>query len=59
MDKKDLDSWINKNVKVILTIEGAFYNGKLIEEQKNGLLLKANGKRVYLPYESILALEEL
>ena len=59
MDKKDLDSWINKSVKIILTIEGAFYNGNLIEEQKNGLLLKSNNKMIYVPYESILALEEL
>ena len=59
MDKKDLDSWINKSVKLILTIEGAFYNGNLIEEQKNGLLLKSNNKMIYVPYESILALEEL
>ena len=55
---KDLDSWINLPVKVILHEDG-FYQGFLVEEQKNGILIKCSGKRVYIPYESILSLEEL
>ena len=58
-DKKDLDSWIGKSVKAVLTNESSFYIGVLIEEQKNGILIKANEKRIYIPYESILALEGL
>jgi hypothetical protein len=30
----------------------------LIEEQKNGLLITVSGKQVYVPYESVLALEQ-
>ena len=55
---KDLDSWINKRVRVILTNESSFYEGILLFEMKNGLLIEANKKRVYVPYESILSLEE-
>ena len=55
---KDLDPWIGKSVKAILNAEGSFYIGKLIEEQKNGILIKVKEKRIYIPYESILALEE-
>ena len=57
--KKDLDSWIGRPVKVILNSESSFYEGILIEEQKNGILIEANGKMIYVPYESLLALEEL
>ena len=57
-DGKDLDSWINLPVKVLLNAEG-FYQGTLIEEMRNGILISANKKRVYVPYESILSLEEL
>jgi hypothetical protein len=57
--KKDLDSWINKSVKAVLTNESSFYVGVLIEEQKNGILIEANGRMIYVPYESILSLEEL
>ena len=57
-DGKDLDSWINLPVKVLLNAEG-FYQGTLIEEMRNGILIEANKKRVYVPYESILSLEEL
>ena len=57
-DGKDLDSWINLPVKVILHEDG-FYQGFLVEEQKNGILIKCSGKRVYVPYESLLSLEEL
>ena len=55
---KDLDGWINLPVKVILHEDG-FYQGFLVEEQKNGILIKCSGKKVYIPYESILSLEEL
>ena len=61
MNKKnarDLDSWFKKNVKIILNAE-SFYEGIFLEEQKNGILIKANEKRIYIPYESILALEEI
>ena len=58
-DKKDLDSWIGKSVKAVLTNESSFYIGVLIEEQKNGILIRSNKKRIYIPYESILALEGL
>ena len=57
--KKDLDSWIGRPVKVILNSESSFYEGILIEEQKNGILIRSNKKRIYIPYESILALEGL
>ena len=57
--KKDLDSWIGKSVKVLLTNESSFYIGVLIEEQKNGLLIEANRKMIYVPYESVLSIEEL
>ena len=55
---KDLDSWIGIPVKVVLNSESSFYIGVLVEEQKNGLLIEANRKRIYIPYESILSLEE-
>ena len=54
---KDLDSWINLPVKVLLNAEG-FYQGTLIEEMKNGILISANKKHIYIPYESILSIEE-
>ena len=56
--EKDLDSWIGKHVKVLLNVE-AFCEGILLEEQKNGLLIKSNEKRIYIPYESILVIEEI
>jgi hypothetical protein len=56
--KKDLDGWINLRVKILLNADG-FYQGTLIEEMRNGILISANKKRVYVPYESILSLEEL
>ena len=55
--EKDLDSWIGKPVKVFLNVE-AFYEGILLEEQKNGILIEANGKMIYVPYESVLVIEE-
>ena len=57
--KKDLDSWIGRPVKVILNSESSFYEGILLEEQKNGILVKTDKGRVYVPYESILSIEEL
>ena len=56
-DSKDLDAWIGKPVKVLLHADG-YYTGTLIEEQKNGLLIQVSGKQVYIPYESVLALEQ-
>ena len=57
--KKDLDLWIGKHIKAVLNNEGSYYIGVLVAEQKNGLLIKANKKMIYVPYESILSLEEL
>ena len=57
--KKDLDLWIGRPVRVLLNSESSFYNGVLVEEMRNGLLIEANKKRVYVPYESILSLEEV
>ena len=54
---KDLDSWIGKPLKVLLNAE-SYYTGTLLSEQKNGLLLQVSGKQVYVPYESVLALEQ-
>ena len=56
--EKDLDSWINKSVKVVLHEDG-FYTGTLISELKNGLLIESSGKRIYIQYESIVSLEEV
>jgi hypothetical protein len=56
---KDLDSWIGKSVKAVLNNEGSFYIGVLKEEQKNGILIEANGKMIYIPYESVLSIEEI
>ena len=57
-EEKDLDSWINKRVKVLLNAEG-YYDGILLSEQRNGLLIKCSEKRIYIPYESVLSLEEI
>ena len=56
--KKDLDGWINLRVKILLNADG-FYQGTLIEEMKNGILISANKKHIYIPFESILSIEEL
>ena len=56
-DSKDLDSWIGKAVKVLLNAE-SYYTGTLLSEQKNGLLISVLGKLIYVPYESILSLEQ-
>ena len=57
--KKDLDLWIGTHIKAVLNNEGSYYIGVLVEEMKNGLLINSSGKHVYVPYESILTLEEL
>ena len=56
-DSKDLDAWLNKPLKVLLNAD-AYYKGTLIEEQKNGLLIQVSGRLVYVPYESVLSLEQ-
>ena len=56
--KKDLDSWINLRVKILLNADG-FYQGTLIEEMRNGILIESNKKHIYIPYESVLSIEEL
>lgn len=56
---KDLDGWIGKSVKILLTNEGSFYIGVLKEEQKNGILIEVNGRTIYIPYESVLSIEEI
>ena len=56
-EPKDLDQWINKPLKVLLNAE-SYYTGTLLAEQKNGLLIQVSGKQVYVPYESILSLEQ-
>ena len=55
--EKDLDNWIGKPLKVLLNADG-YYKGTLLSEQKNGLLLQVSGKLIYVPYESVLALEQ-
>jgi RNase P/RNase MRP subunit p29 len=57
--KKDLDLWIGKHIKAVLTSESSYYIGILVEEMKNGILIESYKKRIYVPYESILSLEEL
>ena len=57
--KKDLDSWINLPVNVVLNSESSFYLGILLREEKNGLLVMTDKGRVYVPYGSVLSLEEL
>lgn len=57
-NSKDLDDWVGKNIRAVLNNEGSFYIGVLKEEQKNGLLIEANKKRIYIPFESLLLLEE-
>ena len=56
---KDLDGWIGRSVKAVLNSESCFYEGILLEEQKNGIMIECSGKKIYIPYESILVLEEL
>ena len=56
-EPKDLDSWIGKPLKVLLNADG-YYTGTLLSEQKNGLLIQVSGKLIYVPYESVLALEQ-
>ena len=55
--KKDLDNWIGKSVKVLLNAE-AFYEGILLAEQRNGILIDSTNKRIYIQFDSIISLEE-
>lgn len=57
-DVKDLTDWLGKQVKVILHEDG-YYEGILREELNAGLLIESKGKRVYIQYDSITAIEEL
>ena len=54
---KDLDEWIGKPVKVHLNAE-AFYEGILLAELRNGILIKCANKRIYIQFDSIVSLEE-
>ena len=54
---KDLDNWIGKSVKVLLNAE-AFYEGILLAEQRNGILIESAHKRIYIQFDSIISLEE-
>jgi ribosome maturation factor RimP len=59
-EKKDLDSWIGKEIKVIINIhDDLFYTGILLEEQKNGILISYEGKKFYIPYETVVVIEEI
>ena len=55
---KDLDEWIGNRVKIMINSDG-YYEGVLKGELNNGLLIESKGKRVYLPYESVISIEEL
>jgi sporulation protein YlmC with PRC-barrel domain len=55
---KDLDEWIGNRVKIMINSDG-YYEGVLKGELNNGLLIESKGKKVYLPYESVIAIEEL
>ena len=57
-EPKDLDTWIGNRVKIMIHSDG-YYEGILKGELNNGLLIESKGKRIYLPYESVIAIEEL
>ena len=57
--KKDLDLWIGKHIKAVLTSESSYYIGVLVAEQRNGIMIECSGKKIYIPYESLLVIEEL
>ena len=57
-DVKDLTDWLGKQVKVIPHEDG-YYEGILRGELNAGLLIESKGKRVYIQYDSITAIEEL
>ena len=42
---KDLDGWIGRSVKAVLNSESCFYEGILLEEQKNGIMIECSGKK--------------
>ena len=55
---KDLDEWIGNRVKIMINSDG-YYEGVLKGELNNGLLIESKGKKIYLPYESVIAIEEI
>ena len=57
-EPKDLDTWIGNRVKIMINSDG-YYEGILKGELNNGLLIESKGKRIYLPYESVIAIEEI
>jgi hypothetical protein len=56
-NKKDLDSWKEKQVKIIFG--DSFYEGIFKGELKNGYLLENKGKRIYISFESVVSIEEV
>ena len=57
-EPKDLDTWIGSRVKIMINSDG-YYEGILKGELNNGLLIESKGKKIYLPYESVIAIEEI
>ena len=57
-DVKDLNYWLGKCVKVILHYDG-YYEGILRGELNAGILIESKGKRIYIQYDSITAIEEI
>ena len=57
-EPKDLDTWIGNRVKIMINSDG-YYEGILRGELNNGLLIESKGKKIYLPYESVISIEEL
>lgn len=57
-EPKDLDTWIGNMVKIMINSDG-YYEGILKGELNNGLLIESKGKKIYLPYESVIAIEEI
>ena len=57
-DVKDLNDWLGKRVKVILHEDG-YYEGILRGELNAGILIESKGKRIYIQYDSITAIEEI
>ena len=57
-EKKDLDSWVGRKIKIMINSDG-FYEGILKEEQMNGILIEVDGKRIYVQFEAITSIEEL
>lgn len=57
-EPKDLDTWIDNRVKIMINSDG-YYEAILKGELNKGLLIESKGKRVYLPYESVISIEEI